>query len=129
MPRVLSVGQCGFDHGMIARTLVAAFDADVVGVATFDEAYEVLRAGNVDLLLVNRVTDRDGTSGVELIRGLKADSTLAGVPVMLVSNYADAQRAAESAGALRGFGKAEIGTPAAQSRLRSVLAKEATPAP
>ena len=34
---------------------------------------------------------RDGDSGVELIRRVKADESLRAVPLLLVSNYADAQ--------------------------------------
>ena len=35
--RVLSVGQCGADHGGIAWSLRSEFDADVVPAATADE--------------------------------------------------------------------------------------------
>ena len=45
-----------------------------------------LRAGEFDLVLVNRVLDADGSSGLDLIRAIKADPDLANVPVMLVSN-------------------------------------------
>lgn len=125
MARVLSVGQCGFDHASIAVRLRLGFGATVVGVGNRAAAIEALRGGGFDLVLVNRVFDEDGTAGLELIRDLKADPALAGVPVMLVSNFPDPQRAAESLGALPGFGKAEMSTPTARERLASVL----TPAP
>ena len=93
---------------MIARRLRTGFGADVVGAGTFEEAVACLREGRFDLVLVNRVSDEDGSFGVDLIRTLKSDPALAGVPVMLVSDHADAQQAAESLGALPGFGKGEI---------------------
>ena len=129
MSRVLSVGQCGYDHGTIARQLVRVFGADVVGAATFGEAIESLRGGQFDLVLVNRVSDADGSSGLDLIRTLKADPELAGVPVMLVSDYPDAQGQAEALGALPGFGKSEISKERAQTRVRSILGDRPTEAP
>jgi two-component system, chemotaxis family, chemotaxis protein CheY len=121
MPRVLSVGQCGFDHGKIARGLGAGFGAEVVAADTFPEAVSALRGGRFDLVLVNRVTDDDGTDGLDLIRTLKADPTLAGMAVMLVSNRSDAQQEAEALGALPGFGKADLGTSKARQCLEAVL--------
>lgn len=112
-PRVLSVGQCGMDHGSIRRYLERHFEADVQAADTRDEALEALREGSYDLVLVNRIGDRDGSPGLALIQALKADPALAEVPVMLVSNLSDAQAEAESLGALPGFGKAALsrGTP------------------
>jgi len=121
MRRVLNVGQCGFDHGTIARYLGRGFGAEVVGAGTSREAVDLLRGEKFDLVLVNRVSDADGSSGLDLIRTLKADPALAEVPVMLVSNYPDAQQEAEALGALPGFGKAEISQDKARERLNSVL--------
>jgi two-component system chemotaxis response regulator CheY len=120
--RVLSVGQCGADHGGISWSLRGEFDAEVVAASVADEALRLLRNKSFDLVLVNRVFDYDGTSGVDLIRRLKADETLRNVPVMLVSNYADAQAAAVQAGAVPGFGKAELGRTEMFERVRPFLA-------
>ena len=120
-PRILSVGQCGFDHARIAGTLSRALDAEVARADTAAEALAALRPGGFALVLVNRVGDRDGAPGLDLIRAMKADSSLAATPVMLVSNYPDAQAAAESLGAAPGFGKAELGSPRALERLRAAL--------
>jgi two-component system chemotaxis response regulator CheY len=120
-PRVLSVGQCGFDHGRIARHLGQTFGAQVRAASTFGEALAALRREPYDLLLVNRVNDDDGAPGVELIRSVKAEAGLAGVPVMLVSNYADAQQEAQALGALPGFGKGDLTSPATRERLAAVL--------
>jgi two-component system chemotaxis response regulator CheY len=119
--RVLSIGQCGADHGAIARALRQYFGAEVVLADDADEALTLLRTESFDLALVNRRLDSDGASGLEIIRQLKADENLRRVPVMLVSNYDDAQAEAVEAGAERGFGKAALGQPAMLGRVRPFL--------
>ncbi len=81
------------------------------------QALTSLRAGEFDLVLVNRIFDGDGSKGIELIRAIKADPHLARTPVMLVSNYAEAQAEAKELGALPGFGKGDLG--AGRPSLRS----------
>jgi two-component system, chemotaxis family, chemotaxis protein CheY len=122
MPKVLSVGQCGPDHGSISWSLRNEHGAEVSSADTPSEALELLRSGTYQLVLVNRVFDADGSSGLELIRAIKTDPALSGVPVMLVSNFPDAQREAEAIGALPGFGKAQITASATRERLKAVLA-------
>jgi CheY-like chemotaxis protein len=124
MRKVLSVGQCGFDHGSISRQIQTAFGATVEAADTGASALRALRAGGYDLVLVNRVFDADGASGLDLIRELKTDPALGSVPVMLVSNYPDAQGAAEALGALPGFGKGDLDTPQGRARLSAVLDPE-----
>jgi two-component system chemotaxis response regulator CheY len=119
--RVLSVGQCGADHGSISRTLQRAFGAPVVGVDTADEALDELRRGPFALVLVNRLFDLDGSPGIDLIRRVKGQPDLAGVPVMLVSNYEHAQAQAVAAGAAPGFGKASLGQPQMLERVGAFL--------
>ena len=121
-PRILSVGQCSADHGSISRHLARTLDAHVVGAGTAAEALTALRAGPFQLVLVNRVGDADGAPGLDLIRSLKAAPELAAVPVMLVSNYADAQAQAVGLGALPGFGKAQLADPETGQRLKAALA-------
>jgi two-component system chemotaxis response regulator CheY len=120
-PRVLSVGQCAFDHTRIARHLDQAFRSDVEGVSTFDEALGALRSGRYDLVLVNRVNDLDEAPGIDLIRRLRADPSLSDVPVMLVSNFPKAQAEAEALGAIPGFGKAELASESTRGRLGAIL--------
>lgn len=120
-PRVLSVGQCGYDHSSIANHLKRSFDAEVVKADTADAAMRSLRTEGFDLVLVNRVGDRDGAPGLDLIRALKADPASAEVPVMLVSNYESAQEDAVKLGAHRGFGKADLGTGKDRAVLERVL--------
>lgn len=106
--RVLSVGQCGADHGSLTQLLHGQFSAEVVPVATGREAVERLRREAFALVLVNRVFDANGESGLDLIRQVKADPDLEDVQIMLVSNYAETQEEAQSAGAAPGFGKAQL---------------------
>jgi two-component system chemotaxis response regulator CheY len=121
--RVLSVGQCGADHYGISSTFRQAFGAEVEQAATQTEALQLLRREPFALVLVNRVFDADGDSGVDLIRRVKADEALRATPVLLVSNYADAQREAVEAGAEYGFGKAALGRPEMLDRVRPFLAE------
>jgi DNA-binding response OmpR family regulator len=120
--RVLSVGQCSADHGGISRTLRQAFGADVVSADHVEEALAALRVERFALVLVNRVFDADGGSGLDLIRTIRADAALKTVPLMLVSNHDDAQAEAVAAGAAPGFGKAALGHPAMLERVKPYLA-------
>jgi CheY-like chemotaxis protein len=122
MKRVLSVGQCGFDNLDIGRTIRKHFDAEVLTADSADEAIEMLGRGNIALVLVNRVLDADGTAGMDLIKRIKAAPALGSVPVMLVSNYEEAQQEAVAAGAAPGFGKATLGHPPSIERLKRYLA-------
>jgi CheY-like chemotaxis protein len=121
--RVLSVGQCAADHWGISRTLEGAFPVEVVSADTSAEAMDKLRQDKFALVLINRIFDADGASGLDLIRKLKADPQVAGVPVLLVSNYADAQQEAVKAGAAPGFGKAALGRAEMLERVREFLAQ------
>ncbi len=126
MPRILDVGQCGYDHGSIARHLKNAYGAEVTAADTNGQALASLRAGDFDLVLVNRVFDGDGTRGVDLIRAIKADPGLAAMAVMLVSDQPEAQAEAVEVGALPGFGKSNLRSgqpvPALESALNRATA-------
>jgi PleD family two-component response regulator len=110
-PRVLSIGQCAYDHRSLTRELGRQFRAEVVGADTFEDALTALKAGRFGLVLINRVTDVDGSSGLELVRTMKGDSALEATPIMLVSDHPDAQSAARALGALPGFGKSALRDP------------------
>ncbi|NQU23653.1 MAG: hypothetical protein HQ567_20410 [Candidatus Nealsonbacteria bacterium] len=120
--KVLGVGNCSFDHGTIETLILANFDAVVVAVSLKDEALEKLRAGPFDLVLVNRRLANDASEGMALIEQIKADPQLAATPVMLLSNYDDAQQAAVAAGAEPGFGKAQLALPETLEKLGRILA-------
>jgi CheY-like chemotaxis protein len=117
--RVLSVGQCSLDHGNLSRTLRSRFAAEVVPAASAQEALAAVAQGGFSLVLVNRVFDADGDSGLELIARLEGEAPE--VPVMLVSNFADAQELAVESGAVPGFGKAALSAPETLARLEAYL--------
>lgn len=63
-----------------------------------------------DLVLINRLLDADGSSAMDVLSALKASPSTGQIPVMVVSNFEDAQSAAVKAGAVQGFGKAALDT-------------------
>lgn len=121
--KVLDVGQCGFDHGNISRLLRDRFGAEVDQAHTLDEAVGAAATGTYDLVLVNRIFDANGAEGLELVRRLKDDDRTAQTPVMLVSNFDEAQRAAMELGAERGFGKDSLNDVETTERLAEYLGR------
>jgi two-component system, chemotaxis family, chemotaxis protein CheY len=119
--KVLSVGQCGLDHGSISGYLRRGFSAAVESADTHDQALAALSGSRFDLVLVNRVCDADGAPGVDLIRAMKSDPATSAVPVMLVSNHSSAQAEAIKLGALPGFGKGEMHSDKAATAIRRAV--------
>jgi CheY-like chemotaxis protein len=95
-------------------------EAQVLAADDEQTLQDLLKQG-VDLILFNRVIDGgfDEPDGVGIIRRLRKQHP--GVKMMLVSNYPEAQAAAVAAGALPGFGKADIGTAKARTALEAGL--------
>jgi CheY-like chemotaxis protein len=120
--RVLSIGQCAADHAALMRVLGGSFAAEVLAADTAHDALAILREEGIDLIVVNRLLDCDGTSGMGVIKQLKMDNAWGHIPIMLVSNYEEAQREAVREGAEPGFGKAALGQPAMLGRVRRFLA-------
>ena len=120
--RVLSVGQCTADHGSICRLLEQEFATEVVPSDDARQALALARGERFDLVLVNRILDRDGSEGLAIVRQIKTEPALAALPVMLVTNYADHQALAVAEGAEQGFGKSELSLPATRSKLARFLA-------
>jgi hypothetical protein len=116
---VLSIGQCGFDDSRLARVLAVEADAHMDRAYTLAEARQKIAEKNYDLVLVNRIVDGDGESGVDFIGAMKKTE---GAPcMMLISDYADAQAAAVANGAFAGFGKSALGSAEVGQRLRQAL--------
>jgi two-component system chemotaxis response regulator CheY len=105
----------------MSTTIQRDFSVEVVSARTADEALALLQRESFALVMVNRLLDADGTTGLELIQRIKADEQLRQVPVMLISNYPEAQAEAEQAGAVPGFGKAALGESQTVDRLRPFL--------
>lgn len=122
--RVLDVGQCDPDHAGIRAMLADHFDVEIDRVMFVPQALEALRRKSYDLVLVNRLIFADQSDGMELVRQAQADSALAGVPIMVVSNFADAQTRAAALGAAPGFGKARLGAPEVVENLARYLPRK-----
>lgn len=105
--KILDVGQCGFDGPRMARLWHEALGAEVDCANTGDNAVEMLQRTDYDVVLVNRVLASDKSSGLEVIKRLLVLQRE--IPVMLVSDLAEAQDAAVALGAMRGFGKVHLG--------------------
>ena len=117
---ILSVGNCSFDHGQLQQLIsTVAPDATLLAADTADAALAALD-DKCQLVLVNRVFDRTGESGLSLIERIAGEHP--NLPVMLISNYADAQQKAIAAGALPGFGKSQMRDPEVADNLRETLA-------
>jgi len=119
--KILSVGNCSFDHGQLARLLRRHFRAEVFAVEHTEEALQRLRTDQFDLVLVNRVFHGNGQQGLDAIRRMKADPDLAAMPVMLVSNLPEYQAEALAAGAEPGFGKSQFEVQESLESLRRFL--------
>ena len=123
MPKkVLDVGQCDLDHSNITALLKANFEVEVARAHSRSEAISMATVEGFDLVLVNRLFDADGSEGMAVVSDLKTNERTADVPVMIVSNYEEAQVAAVEAGAVRGFGKSALGSDATLDLLKSYLA-------
>jgi CheY-like chemotaxis protein len=104
------------------RRLLGRFDAELDRVMFVDEAMSAMENERYDLVLVNRLIFADGSDALPLIERMKADERLRATPVMMVSNFQEAQDRAVAAGAVRGFGKGSLNTPETEELLRRVLA-------
>ena len=119
--RVLEIGNCNLDHALLGVLLKRSFQANVVRAHDASEALAALRSGPFDLVLVNRILDRDGSDGLELIQTIKASPEFAATPVMMITNYPEHQERAVAAGAESGFGKAELQAAETHAKLARFL--------
>jgi DNA-binding NarL/FixJ family response regulator len=120
--KVLLVGHCGPDGSYLRSAVRAATTEAQVASADDLASLETALQGGVDLALINRVLEFGfhHSSGIDLIRALKKEHPQ--TRFMLVSNYAEAQAAAQQAGALPGFGKRDIGSALANIAIKNALA-------
>ena len=115
------------DHASICQLIKDHFDVKITRAHGAADVLSALHSDSFDLVLINRKLDRDQSDGLEIIRDIKADNQLADVPVMLITNFAEHQQMAVSAGALPGFGKAALFTEETQQRLSGVLGSRSLP--
>lgn len=110
MPKqVLSIGNCGYDFSTLSAALQKNYQVELQSVNTAKEATKAVKEAQYDLIVVNRLFDVNGESGIELIKKLKPTVK---TPMMLISNYPEYQQEAVAAGAVPGFGKTQVGKPA-----------------
>lgn len=119
--RVLSVGQCQADHGSISRLLQSHFAPEIHRAEDARQALDQMRGESFSLVLVNRVFDANGDSGQDFIRQVKGDPALRDIPIMLISNFPEAQEEASRSGAIPGFGKDALHRPSTVDLLRPYL--------
>ena len=119
--KVYNVGLCNFDGPNIARELTS-LGADCKNISSKNELLEAIHEGAPDLIMFNRIFASDKTSGIETIQELKASPQYASIPMMLISNYSEAQEQAEQAGAVPGFGKEQLGSEKMRTVTRAALA-------
>ena len=118
---LLDCGNCGPDFSAISRMVKTNFDAEVIQAHGAEDALQLLKSNDVDLVTINRKLDRDYSDGMEVLKAIKSDPETADVPVMLVTNYEEHQQAAIEAGAVRGFGKLALGEPETKALLTPFL--------
>lgn len=118
--KVLLVGHCMPDSFGLSRLIRRSAPGAKVERVNSDRALKKALAG-ASLLLVNRELDGRFSqhSGVELIGAVRDLNPALGL--LLVSNFADAQRSALDAGAAPGFGKSEVRHPGAVAKIRAAL--------
>jgi hypothetical protein len=121
--RIVLVGHCGVDAPRLEREIARSVrGAEVLTVNSEDALEDVVDddAKSV-LLLVNRQLPYgfEEEEGVDLMKDLqRRDPHL---KMMLVSDRPDAQEEARDAGAIPGFGKADLGTGKIAEHLKHVL--------
>jgi len=118
---VLSVGQCRPDSAAIGHYLRSNFGVEVVTADTAADALRLLAEREFQLVLLNRLLDADGSEGMQILHEIRRQERWNGIPVMLVSNYAEWQQKAVAAGAVPGFGKAELNRPETRQRVAEAL--------
>lgn len=118
---IVMVGHCGADQWSLRRTL-DVLESEGVRLVTASSDEELGSYFRPECLwLVNRVLEGRFTAedGVSLI------ASVAKRPnpprLILISNYADAQKSAEAAGACPGFGKQQLGDPLVLHRIREAF--------
>lgn len=123
--RILDVGNCNPDHAMLRMILERHFNVTIDRVMFVAEALEHMRATQYALILFNRLIFEDGSEGLALVHQAKADPAIKTAPMMMISNYPEAQSAATAAGAVPGFGKSKLAKPETIELLSQYLPRKA----
>jgi hypothetical protein len=119
--KLLSIGQCCADHSSISRLLTQNFQIEIINADNSKEAESFISTGNYSLILVNRIFDSNGESGLAFIKKYCSQQTSTSTPIMLVSNFDDAQKDAVNHGAILGFGKNALTSSDTLLKLKKLL--------
>lgn len=119
--RVLDVGNCNMDHSSITRLVAGEFQAEIVRAHAKTDALAALEKQQFDLVLINRLMDRTGEPGLEIIQEIKRRPEISATPVMMITNFAEHQETAMKNGAEPGFGKREMGSADTREKLAKFL--------
>ncbi|NUM41581.1 MAG: response regulator [Leptospiraceae bacterium] len=119
--KVMSVGQCNPDHSTLKNFFERKFDCEITRIDTTQEALIELKKSKYDLVLVNRKIDADYTDGIILIQEMKREQSISDIPVMMISNYPEAQEESIQNGGTLGFGKLEYGKEETMEKLKKIL--------
>lgn len=116
--RVALVGHCGPDQWALRSAVNSALPGAVF-VTINDEKTLSTSLGAIDIALINRVLDGrfESDSGIGLIGRVSAAAAPRPV-LLLISNFPEAQREAQAAGAAPGFGKSDANSQTARQRLQ-----------
>ena len=118
---VLDIGNCAPDHAAIRQLIEENFDAKVDQADNAVDALASLRQRRFALVLINRKLDCDYSDGIEVIRQIRGALDVGDTPCMLITNYAEHQESAVSAGAVEGFGKLSFEKPETREKLARYL--------
>lgn len=119
--KILSIGQCCADHSSISRLLIQNFQIEIINADNSKEAESLINAGPFSLILVNRIFDSNGESGLAFIEKYCSQQTSTTTPIMLVSNFEDAQKDAVKHGAIPGFGKNALTSSDTMLKIKNLL--------
>ena len=116
--KIVLVGHCGPDEWMLRSAISRALpNIEITTVNDEKGLTDYQQEGHLHLM--NRTLD--GDFSVSLAVDLIADTVESGARVMLISNFEDAQQAAISVGAHRGFGKSDVNATATADLLRTAV--------
>lgn len=108
MKNVLDVGNCGFDHQTLRSVLSEHWDVEIKRTTTLNEAIRELDSNPYHLVVVNRILEGDGSSGMDLVKHVVQSQTTQGIPIVLLTNYPEVQEEALQTGASASFGKRDL---------------------
>lgn len=121
MKNVLDVGNCSFDHQNLQRVLSEHWKVELKRTTTLNEAIRELDSCSYDLVVVNRILEGDGASGMDLVKHVVQNPTSKGLPIVLLTNYPEVQEEALREGASASFGKRDLRSDEVRLALDSFL--------